>query len=123
MSEVNVGATIPTITAEEYRKLREQRVDTFRKEIENMIAKSKAALIKSNNREPSANRIRRDFSKDEIHRIVTEGNSVEKCQLSQYFFKVSGVYKRVILHYATFLTYSWILVPHMKKYTEKLGNK
>lgn len=88
-----------------------------------MIAKSKAALIKSNNREPSTNRIRRDFTKDEIHRIVTEGNSVEKCQLSQYFFKVSGVYKRVILHYATFLTYSWILVPHMKKYTEKLGNK
>ena len=79
MSEVKVGATIPTITAEEYRKLREQRVDTFRKEIENMIAKSKAALIKSNNREPSTNRIRRDFTKDEIHRIVAEGNSVEKC--------------------------------------------
>lgn len=114
---------MPTVTFEQYMELRQKRVDTFKSEIEKMIAKSKAALVKSNNREPAANRIRREFSKEEIHRIVTEGNSVEKCQLSQYFFKISGVYKRVILHYATFLTYSWILVPHLKKYNEKLGNK
>lgn len=111
------------ITPEERKRLREQRIDTFKKEIESMIAKSRAALVKSNNREPTQNTIRKDYSKDEIQRIITSGNSVEKSILSNYFFLVSGVYKRIILHYATFLTYSWILVPHMKKYTEKLGAK
>lgn len=103
--------------------LKMQRVDTFKKSIESMIAKSRAALVKSNNREPTTNRIRRDYSKTEIHRIITEGTAVEKSLLSEYFFSVSGVYKRIILHYATFLTYSWLLVPHMKRYNEKLGNK
>jgi hypothetical protein len=43
--------------------------------------------------------------------------------LSKHFFSVSGVYKRIILHYATFLTYSWTLVPHMKKMGLKLSEK
>lgn len=103
--------------------LKSQRVDTFKKSIESMIAKSRAALVKSNNREPASNCIRRDYSKMEIHRIITEGTAVEKSLLSEYFFAVSGVYKRIILHYATFLTYSWLLVPHMKRFNEKLGDK
>ena len=103
--------------------LKAQRVETFKKGIESMIAKSRAALVKSNNREPSVNRFRRDYSKAEIHRIITEGTAVEKSMLSEYFFSVSGVYKRIILHYATFLTYSWLLVPHMNKYEDKLKEK
>ena len=103
--------------------LRAQRIATFKTEIEHMIAKSKDALVKSNAREPATNRFRLDYSKEEIHRIVTEGTSVEKALLSDYFFKVSGLYKRIILHYATFLTYSWLLVPHVRKYTDKLSEK
>jgi hypothetical protein len=39
--------------------------------------------------------------------------------LSEFFFATNGLYKRIILHYATFLTYSWILVPYAKDKTGK----
>lgn len=89
-----------------------------------MIAKTDEALQKSRNREVlSRNKVRTDFTKEEIHRIMIEGTAVEKAQLSSYFFSISGVYKRIILHYATFLTYSWVLVPHVKKMGDKLKDK
>lgn len=104
--------------------LRMQRIETFKKEIGVMIAKTKDAYVKSNAREPAQNnRFRNDFSKEEIHRIITDGSAVEQAKLSEYFFTISGVYKRVILHYATFLTYSWVMVPHLKKFTDKLKDK
>ena len=103
--------------------LRTQRVTTFKQEIEKMIATNKAALVKSNQREPAINRFRRDYTKEDIHRILTCGTAADKAMLSEYFFRISGIYKRIILHYATFLTYSWVLVPHMKKYTDKLSEK
>lgn len=104
--------------------LKAQRIETFKKEIASMIATTQAALTKSNSREiTSNNRFRQDYTKDEIHRIITEGTSVDKAKLSSYFFSVSGVYKRIVLHYATFLTYSWIMVPHVKKMGDKLGDK
>lgn len=102
--------------------LRAQRIDTFKKEIQSMIATTQAALVKSNNKEVE-NRFRKDYSKEEIHRIVTNGTAIEKAELSEYFFSVSGVYKRIILHYATFLTYSWVMVPHIKKMGDKITEK
>lgn len=89
-----------------------------------MIAKSKDSYVKTNAREPSqGNRFRADYTKDEIHRIITDGSAVEQAKLSEYFFTISGVYKRIVLHYATFLTYSWVMVPHLKKFTDKLSDK
>ena len=114
----------PKFTSEELAKLRTQRVDTFKKEIERMIATSEAALKRSNSREiVNRGRFRSSYTKEEIRRIVNEGSAVEKAMLSKHFFSVSGVYKRIILHYATFLTYSWILVPHMKKMGLKISEK
>lgn len=89
-----------------------------------MIATTEDALLESRARQAlSRNSIRIDYTKDEIHRILTEGTAVEKAQLSEHFFSVSGVYKRIILHYATFLTYSWLVVPHMKKPGDKIKEK
>lgn len=89
-----------------------------------MIATSNEALKRSNSKESRNNgRFRQEYTKEEIHRIVTEGSAVEKAILSKHFFSVSGVYKRIILHYATFLTYSWLLVPHMRKLGLKISEK
>ena len=89
-----------------------------------MIATTEDALRKTDAKQAwTRNRIRIDFTKEEIHRILKEGSSVEKAQLSTYFFSVSGVYKRIILHYATFLMYAWIMVPHIKKMGDKLKDK
>lgn len=89
-----------------------------------MIATTKDALNNSNARETkSRNYLRNGYKRDEINRIISEGTAVEKAELSSYFFSVSGVYKRIILHYATFLTYSWLAIPHMKKHGEKITEK
>ena len=89
-----------------------------------MIATNDGALVKSRAREAmSRNRYRKDYTKEEIHRIITEGTAVEKANLSSHFFSISGVYKRIILHYATFLTYSWLMVPHVRKMGEKIKEK
>ena len=89
-----------------------------------MIATTKDAYVKPNGREAkNKNSFRIDFTKERIHEILINGTSVEQSQLSQYFFSISGLYKRIIIHYATFLTYSWLMVPHMRRMEDKLGDK
>ena len=89
-----------------------------------MIATNDGALVKSRSREAiSRNKYRKDYTKEEINRILTEGTAVEKAALSSHFFSVSGVYKRIILHYATFLIYAWIMDPHVKKMGDKIKEK
>lgn len=102
-------------------KLLQQRVTTFKKAISDMIATSKSAYIKSDSKSPRERH--RLYTKDEIHRIIERGDAIERAALSEYFFSVSGLYKRIILHYATFLTYSWLLVPHVKNRKDKLKDK
>lgn len=102
-------------------KLLQQRVTTFKKAISDMIATSKSAYIKSDNKSPRERH--RLYTKDEIHRIIERGDAIERAALSEHFFSVSGLYKRIILHYATFLAYSWLLVPHVKNRKDKLKDK
>lgn len=102
-------------------KLLQQRVTTFKKAISDMIATSKSAYIKSDSKSPRERH--RLYTKDEIHRIVERGDAIERAALSEHFFSVSGLYKRIILHYATFLAYSWLLVPHVKNRKDKLKDK
>ena len=86
-----------------------------------MIATSDDAYVKSDSK-TTRNR-ERQFSKDEIARIVERGNCIERAQLSRFFFATNGLYKRIIIHYATFLTYSWILVPYLKSEKYKITDK
>jgi hypothetical protein len=101
------------ILQDDFKKAQDERIDTFKKAFKGMIATSEAAYQKTNSKFV---RTRRDrvYSKDDIRRIVEEGNPIERAALSEYFFATNGLYKRIILHYATFLTYSWILVPYPK---------
>ena len=86
-----------------------------------MIATSKAAYVRS---DAKSYRERNPmYSKEEIKRIVECGDPIERAKLSEFFFATSGLYKRIILHYATFLTYSWVLVPHIKNPRDKISNK
>lgn len=65
----------------------------------------------------------RAYSSEEIRDIVDFGTPTQRAALSQFFFMTNGLYKRIIIHYATFLTYSWLVVPYKKKQTYKLSNK
>lgn len=93
----------------------------FRKAMQQMISKSKDSYTKTDRRS-SLNR-QRHYSGEEIRKIVACGDPVERAELSELFFESSGLYKRIIVHYATFLTYSWILVPHLKNKRTKLDDK
>ena len=106
---------------EDFSELKEQRVDLFKKALKDMIATTKSAYVRSDSKSPRE-RTRR-YQPDEIRRIVECGDPVERAELSEHYFMVSGLYKRIILHYATFLTYSWILSPHMKNKKDKLNDK
>lgn len=77
-----------------------------------MVATSDAAYVKSDSK--SIRNKRNFYSSEEIRQIVDCGDPIERAALSDYFFTTNGLYKRIILHYATFLTYSWILVPYVK---------
>ena len=88
------------------------RLDLFKKMTDELLATSDAAYVKYDGKSPRTRF--KSYSKEEIIKIVENGDSVARAELSKYFFTVSGIYKRVILHYATFLTYSWIVVPYLK---------
>lgn len=54
------------------------------------------------------------YSKEDIDRIIEHGSPEQRAALSRYYFENNGVYRRIIIHYATFLSYAWVLVPHLK---------
>lgn len=101
--------------------LKEQRISTFKKAIKDMIATSKSAYVRTDSK--SVKERKCNYTKQEIQNIVNYGTPVEQAALSTYFFYTSGLYKRIILHYATFLSYSWILVPHLNNKKDKITYK
>ena len=86
----------------------------FSRQMNDLIAASDTAYIKSNNRDVINNRSleRTEYTEEEVKDIIKNGTTAEKKALSIYFFKHNSMYKRIILHYASFLTYQYILVPH-----------
>ena len=89
-------------------------VSEFKREMSGLIAASDAAYVKSNNRDVTNSRSleKTEYTKEDIEDITKNGSTAEKKALSVYFFKHNSLYKRIILHYASFLTYQYILVPH-----------
>lgn len=51
------------------------------------------------------------YSRASITRIIQSGSLSSKIEMSRYFFNRDGFYKRLLIHYSTFLTYSGVLVP------------
>jgi hypothetical protein len=103
------------------QQLREQKLIQFKRAFQGMIATSKDAYKKTDSKYTRTHN--RLYSSDDIRRIVQEGNPIERAALSEYFFITNGLYKRIILHYATFLTYSWIVVPYLKNRKYKISDK
>lgn len=98
-----------------------QRITNFKKAFEGMVATTEDAFYKLDGKYKVKQS--RFYSKDEIKSIVESGDPVERAALSEFFFQTNGIYQRIILHYATFLTYSWILVPQLKKRTYSITDK
>ena len=86
----------------------------FKRNLGELIAADDTAYIKSSSRDIVNNRnLERDYySEEDVKRILASGSTQEKKNLSSYFFKHNSMYKKIILHYASFLTYQYLLVPH-----------
>ena len=54
----------------------------------------------------------REYTEVEIARIIESGSLVEQQTLSRHFFNKDGYYKHIIIHYATLLQCSGILIPN-----------
>ena len=81
----------------------------FQMKMEQMIATSEAAYRSRYNydTEPRGN-----YSEKEIQDIINNGTLEAKRSLSRFYFERGGIYRRIILQYATFLKYSGILIPN-----------
>ena len=103
------------------QELLNQRLTNFKNAIQGMIAASRAAYVKTDSK--FVKEYNKVYSKEDIRRIVEQGNPIERAALSEFFFVTNGLYKRIILHYATFLTYSWIVVPYLQNRRDSIGDK
>lgn len=54
----------------------------------------------------------KDYSKQEVESIITSSSLDAQIKLSRDFFLKDGLYKRIIIYYATLLKYDGILIPN-----------
>lgn len=54
----------------------------------------------------------RNYSKEEIESILNSGSVAKQRELSKNYFYKDGLYKRIVLYYATLLKYVGILIPN-----------
>lgn len=98
------------------KQIKTEKIDVFKKTFEKMIATSEDAYQTNAMGSWGRKKSKRNYTAEEIHKIIVGGDSIAQANLSEYFFATNGLYKRIIIHYAAFLTYSWILVPYIKTY-------
>lgn len=55
----------------------------------------------------------RDYSLEEIDKIIQSGSLTEQQKLSRNYFYKDGFYKQIIIYYATLLKYAGILIPSL----------
>lgn len=85
-------------------------LSSFRKAHENMIATSERSYGSRYGRE-YRDRVR-NYSKEEVNNIIESGSIPAQQMLSRNYFNKDGFYKQMILHYATLLKYTGILIPN-----------
>ena len=92
-------------------KLHNYTQHTFEKAWKDMIVKSTQSWNDLNSRFVYVKPIR-DYSEEEIGKIINSGSIVAQQELSYNYFMKDGLYRRLILYYATLLTYAGLLIPN-----------
>ena len=59
--------------------------------------------------------------KQAVQRAIDEGNLTTQREISNFFFRVSGIYSRLCRHLANFYRYDWLLTPYIN--SEKTSNE
>ena len=85
-------------------------LDAFKKTQEEIIAKNNQAWETIYG--TSKTRRCREYSIEEIDKIINSGSLEEQQKLSRNYFDKNGLYRRIIIYYATILMYSGLLIPN-----------
>ena len=85
-------------------------LDSFRKAYQTMIAKATASWSNRYGYDPTVRF--KEYTPEEVNNIINSSNLFEQQKLSRNYFYKDGFYKRIILYYATLLTYSGLLIPN-----------
>lgn len=83
----------------------------FKKASSGMIATNDSAY-NTYRRGTHSIEVSKEYTKGQVLQILDSGSLEEKQTLSRSYFNKDGVYKRLIIHYATLLTYAGMLIPN-----------
>ena len=97
--------------SETVTKLHNFNLDSFKKSQSAMIATSDNAYGKRPGQSQWTDRTR-DYTEEQVKRIIESGSLVEQQRLSRNYFNKDGYYKQLILYYATLLKYTGLLIPN-----------
>ena len=95
----------------EHTSLHNFSLDSFSRAKQKMIATNDNAY--SNRWDSSRSRLAqiRDYSSEEITKIIQSGSLSEQQKLSRNYFLKDGYYKQIIVYYATLLKFCGLLIP------------
>ena len=95
-------------------------LDSYKRAKESMIATNDTAY--AGEWSSARKRVTRlkDYTPEEIERIVESGSLAEQQRLSRNYFYKDGFYKRILVYYATLLKYTGMLIPN-PSYGKKLS--
>ena len=83
--------------------------EKFSKELSGFLSGMENAVISTYGNERYAPEETYEYTKEEIIRIIKEGDSLERSKLSLTFYRVNGLYSALIHHYSNFLLYLYVL--------------
>ena len=89
----------------------EKDIELFKKSVEAMVAKNGRSWDDFG----SAWRRRhfsKEYTKEEVEQILNSNSLIEMQKVSRSFFYRDGLYKRILIYYATLLKYVGILIPN-----------
>lgn len=86
-------------------------IETFRKAIDGMVVKSDRSWTDISDRFLHRQQLK-NYSEKEVLDIINSGSILSQQQLSKTYFLKDGLYKRIIIYYATILKYVGILIPN-----------
>lgn len=89
----------------------EMDMELFKKSINAMIVKNGQSWSNWDNAW-RRKQFSKEYSKEEVERVLTSNNPKALQQLSRSFFYKDGLYKRILIYYATLLRYVGILIPN-----------
>lgn len=93
-------------------KIRNFDLDSYKKAVKGMIATSDNAYRNRSWDSLYYDRHLRNYTKEEIERIIDSGTIKQQIRLSENYFYRDGFYRRICIHYATLLKYIGILIPN-----------